>query len=152
MSNKLDLIKTYKKYYTAAKKPEFAKFDPANFLTVIGKGEPGEDEFSKMIEILYPVAYGVKKIYKNADKDFGVPKLEGLWWVEDNRDLRKTPKSDWCWKLLIRMPDFVTAKVVNQAKDEIKKKKKIDSQIIEFEKYCDNKCVQMKIIIRQPVK
>jgi len=58
------------------------------------------------------VAYGVKKICKATIQDFGVPKLEGLWWVNDKKPALEVPRSEWHWKLLIRMPDFVTAQMV----------------------------------------
>ncbi len=75
---KLDLVKDYKSYYKAGKKPEIVEFGEANYLSVEGKGEPAGEIFVSKVEALYPLAYGIKKICKERDNDFGVPKLEGL--------------------------------------------------------------------------
>ncbi len=44
--------------------------------------------------------------------DFGVPKLERLWWVEGDVSALEIPGNEWHWKLLIVMPDFITAEIV----------------------------------------
>jgi len=38
--------------------------------------------------------------------------MEGLWWVEGDRPAPEVPRSQWLWKLFIRMPGFVTAEMV----------------------------------------
>jgi hypothetical protein len=73
---------------------------------------------------LYPLAYGIKKICQEQDKDFGVPKLEGLWWVEGNKPALEVPRSEWCWKILIRMPEFVTIEMMQSVPEEVANKKK----------------------------
>ena len=141
---KLDLLKEYKNYYSAGKKPEIQEFGEAVYLTIEGQGEPGGDIFTKKVEALYPLAYGIKKIFKEQGNDFGVPKLEGLWWVESSEPALEIPRSEWCWKLLIRMPDFVTKEAVESAKPEVAKKKKNDLiQEVSLEKITEGKCVQI---------
>ncbi len=141
---KTDLVKQDKAYYAAKKKPEIREFGVLNFLTLLGKGEPAGIEFTKAIEALYPLAYGVKKIYKAMEMDFAVPKLEGLWWVKSDQPALEVPRSEWYWKLLIRMPDFVADKMVEQAKIEVIKKKGIELvQEIRFEEIREGKCVQI---------
>ena len=144
MATKLDLTKEYKAYYTAKKTPEVVEFDEAQFLTIEGKGAPGGKEFTAKVEALYPLAYGVKKICKKQDKDFGVPKLEGLWWVESDKPALEVPREEWKWKLLIRMPEFVTSEYVEKIKPEVIKKKNIELvNEIKFEKITEGKCVQV---------
>ena len=144
MATKLDLTKEYKTYYTAKKTPEVVEFDEAQFLTIEGKGAPGGKEFTAKVEALYPLAYGVKKICKKQDKDFGVPKLEGLWWVKSNKPALEVPRSEWYWKLLIRMSDFVTSEILEKAKEEVFKKKELELiKQIKFEKMKEGKCVQI---------
>ena len=53
-----------------------------------------------------------------------VPKLEGLWWVEGNAPALEVPRSEWCWKLLIRMPEFVTKEMMLSIQPGVAKKKK----------------------------
>jgi len=141
---KTDLVKQDKEYYSAKKKPEIREFSELNFLTILGKGEPAGIEFTEAIEALYPLAYGIKKNYKNQEMDFAVPKLEGLWWVNSKKNALEIPRSEWHWKLLIRMPDFVRAENFEQAKINVIKKKGIEKiKEIQFEKITERKCVQI---------
>lgn len=141
---KTDLVKQDKEYYSAKKKPEIKKFSELNFLTILGKGEPAGIEFTKAVEALYPLAYGIKNIYKKQEMDFAVPKLDGLWWVNSEKNALEVPRIEWHWKLLIRMPEFVTAENFEQAKVNVIKKKgseKINE--ILFEKITEGQCVQI---------
>ena len=142
--SKLDLLKEYKSYYNAGKNPEIVEFDEANYLTIEGIGEPAGKMFVSKVEALYPLAYGIKKICKEQDKDFGVPKLEGLWWVEGDTPAHKIPRTEWCWKLLIRMPEFVTKELMFSVQPVVAKKKKNELvQKIALEKMTEGKCVQI---------
>jgi len=141
---KTDLVKQDKEYYSAKKKPEIREFTELNFLTIIGKGEPAGIEFTKAVEALYPLAYGIKNIYKKQEMDFTVPKLEGLWWVNSEKNALEVPRSEWYWKLLIRIPNFVTVANFEQAKINVIKKKGIEKiNEILFEKITEGKCIQI---------
>ncbi len=141
---KLDLIKKYKTYYKAGKKPEIVEFGEANYLSLEGKGEPGGEIFVSKVEALYPLAYGIKKVCKEQGSDFGVPKLEGLWWVESSSPALEVPRTEWYWKLLIRMPEFVTEEILTAVQPEVaSKKKNALIQEIVFEKITEGKCVQI---------
>jgi hypothetical protein len=144
MATKLDLTKEYKTYYTAKTNPEVVEFGEIPFLTIEGKGEPAGDVFTKAVEALYPLAYGVKNICKKQGKDFAIPKLEGLWWVESDKPALEVPREEWRWKLLIRVPDFVNSGIVEKAKEEVFKKKGIELiKKIKFERVKEGKCVQI---------
>lgn len=141
---KLDLTTKYKQYYTAKSTPVIVESGEIPYLTIEGKGEPAGKIFTKSVETLYPLAYGIKKICKAQGKDFAVPKLEGLWWVKSSKPALEVPRENWFWKLLIRMPDFVTSKIVEDAKEEVFKKKGL--QLIKetkFEKINEGKCIQI---------
>lgn len=141
---KLDLVKKYKVYYKAGAKPEIIEFGPVKYLTIEGKGEPAGEIFTSKIEALYPLAYGIKKVCKDKGNDFGVPKLEGLWWVESNKPALEVLRSDWYWKLLIRMPEFVTKEMMVSVQPEVAKKKKNELiHEISFEKITEGRCVQI---------
>ncbi len=141
---KLDLAKEYKSYYKAGTKPEIAEFGEANYLTIEGKGEPAGEVFVNAVEALYPLAYGIKKVCKEQGNDFGVPKLEGLWWVEGTKPALEVPRSEWCWKLMIRMPEFVSRDMMESVQPEVAKKKKNDLiRDISFESFNKGKCVQV---------
>ena len=144
MATKLDFEKEYKQYYTAKTTPTVVEFGKVSYLVVEGKGEPAGEVFTKAVESLYPLAYGVKNICKKQGKDFGVPKLEGLWWVKSNKPPLDVPRSEWYWKLLIRMPDFATSEIIKNAKEEVFKKKGLDLiKKIKFETMNEAKSVQI---------
>ena len=150
--DKLDLSKKYKTYFTAGTTPELVEFEKINFISITGKGDPSGEEFSEKIEALYPVAYAIKFDFKTTKKDFVVSKLEGLWWYDEQKYANHTmanapadiPRSEWEYRLLIRLPDFVFESDFRMAKEEALKKKKIDlMREVEFYSMTEGKCVQM---------
>lgn len=143
-TTKLDLTKEYKTYCTAKTTPGIVEFDGAMFLTIQGKGAPGGDEFQAKVSALYSLAYGVKMLMKKAGKDFTVARLEGLWWVESDKPWYEVPREEYHWKLLIRQPEFVASEIVERAKKEVVKKKRIELvNEVKFEKMKEGKCVQI---------
>jgi len=141
---KLDLTKEYKTYYTAKTTPEIVEIEEGKFLTIEGKDAPGGEEFQAKVGALYSLAYGVKMLMKKEGKDFTVPKLEALWWVDSDKPYTEVPREEWRWKLLIRQPEFVTHEIVEKAKQEVIKKKKLELvNEVKFEKMREGKCVQI---------
>lgn len=150
--DKLDLTKKYKTYFTAKTKPEIVEIEPAQFLSLTGKGDPSDKAFSNNIEALYATAYTLKFIYKVINKDFVVSKLEGLWWFDETqypeKDLStapsEVPRSEWEYRLLIRLPDFVNQQELENAKETVRTKKGIQlAKQIEFYTMTEGKSVQM---------
>ncbi|CAN7646614.1 GyrI-like domain-containing protein [Paenibacillus sp. LjRoot56] len=144
--DKLDLAKAYKAYYTAPTKPELVVFEPISYVTIVGKGDPDGATFANATEALYTVAYGVKGHYKKLEKDFTVAKLEGQWWVDgDPRTALEVPREEWHWKLLIRMPTYVSAEIVEEARTTAMAKKKELKVIsdVGYESLNEGTCVQM---------
>ncbi len=143
-TEKLDLAKEDKAYYTARTAPELIEFDKLPYLAIEGTGEPSGKEFTNKVGTLYSLAYGFKNQCKKENKDFVVAKLEGLWWVETDKPALEVPREEWKWKLLIRLPHFVTSESVATAKEEVLRKKGLDLvKEIEFEKITEASCVQI---------
>ena len=141
---KFDLAKEYKTYYTAKTTPEIVEIEEGKFLTIEGKGAPGGDEFQAKVSALYSLAYGIKMLMKKEGKDFTVAKLEGLWWVDSDKPYYEVPREEWCWKLLIRQPEFITSEIIEKARQEVIKKKKLELvNGVNFEKIKEGKCVQI---------
>ncbi|MFT3824302.1 MAG: GyrI-like domain-containing protein [Chitinophagaceae bacterium] len=130
---KLDLAKQYKAYYTAARKPELVQLEQANYLSITGQGDPSAPSFSISVQALYSVAYTIKSMCKSRGKDFAVAKLEGLWSFDEEKYKavsmtdapKKIPRSEWQYRLLIRMPDFVTAGQITIAREGVATKKQL---------------------------
>ncbi|ATL46952.1 hypothetical protein COR50_07010 [Chitinophaga caeni] len=125
LTQKIDLTKLYKSYYSATTQPRLEMLEAGQFICLEGQGAPGSPLFYNSIQTLFAVAYGVKSIYKKLLEDFVVPKLEGLWWVEDGKDALSVSREQWYWKLMIRMPAYVTAGDIEHVKAVIFHKKKL---------------------------
>jgi len=71
-----------------------------------------------------------------------VPPLEGLWWSEGPFDL--SIRDNWLWTSMIRLPEFVTQEVFEQAVESCKiKKPEIDVSKARFVDFTEGLCVQM---------
>lgn len=148
---KLDLAKKYKSYYTAKTKPELVDIAHAHFISIAGKGDPNERPFAEKIETLYPVAYAIKFACKERGQDFVVAKLEGLWWYDQEKFPGRTlsssveiPRSEWHYRLLIRMPDFVTVADFRAALQSVREKKNpIHLHEVERFELAEGTCIQM---------
>jgi hypothetical protein len=149
---KLDLTKKYKAYFTAKTKPELVHIEHAQFISICGKGDPSDKPFAANIEALYSTAYTIKFQCKEKDKDFVVSKLEGLWWFDEKKFASQSiataptdiPRSEWEYRLLIRMPDFVSKKDIDKAKEAVIAKKGIQmAAAIEYFTMAEGKSVQV---------
>ena len=141
---KLDLTKEHPAYYKAKQIPAIQEFDAYNYLTIKGQSAPEDKLFTGAIETIYPVAYAAKFICKDREQDFVVPKMEGQWWVEDERPFEHVPRHEWHWRIMIRMPEFVDEATFLTAVDALKTKgKPVRLEEVKFEKIHEGKCVQM---------
>ena len=123
---KTDFKKTMKEFY-APKSQEFVLVDvpEMSFLMIDGKGDPNSSkEYKITLETLYPVAYKTKFISKKMlEKDYVVPSLEGLWWADDMSTFTENlDKSQWSWTMMIMQPDWITADIIEDAKQQVVKK------------------------------
>lgn len=150
--DKLNLTKKYKSYFTAKQKPELIEIEQAQFISIAGKGDPAAQAFADRIEALYATAYVLKFMYKAKSSDFVVSKLEGLWWFDEDKFAGKTivttaievPRSEWEYRLLIRMPEFVAEEDLTRAKETVIGKKDIQlAEQIEYFTMSEGKSVQM---------
>jgi hypothetical protein len=133
---KLDLRKELKRFYSAKKKPEIIDVPSGNFLTIVGKGEPGGEAYSAALQALYGLSYTLKFKCKAEGRDFTVMALEGLWWWDDPSifDLENAPaREEWNWKSMIRQPDFVTGEMLEEIRHEVREKRglAVDDVVLE---------------------
>jgi len=109
---KFDLKKEFPQFYSAsAKNIEQIAVPEMNFFMIDGRGDPNKSEdFKNAIECLYAVSYALKmKVVKHQDlsKDYVVPPLEGLWFMDQMDKWTMENKNEWDWTIMIRIPDFV---------------------------------------------
>ena len=141
---KLDLFKEYQSEYVASKDPVLVMVGPANYLTITGRGAPGGEHFKSHISALYAVAFTLKMAEKFAGHDYKVCHLEGQWWAEDGADFRSHKPNEWEWRLLIRVPEFITQAEVSDAIKSVMAKGKIAlANEVRLEELTEGRCVQM---------
>jgi len=142
--DKLDLYRQFKSEYVTPKEPVFVVVGPAKYLSITGHGAPGGEQFKSHIAALYCVAYTLKMAEKFAGHDYKVCHLEGQWWAEDHCDFREHHPKDWQWRLLIRVPDFITQKEVDDTiKTVMAKGKAPFAYQVKLEELTEGRCVQM---------
>ncbi len=133
--SKLDLRKELKQLYTAKKRAEIIDVPPGNFLSIVGRGEPGGEAYSAAMDALYGLSYTLKFKCKEEGRDFIVMAVEGLWWLDDpEASFDEVPREEWSWKSMIRQPDFVTAEMLEEVRPQVREKKgvpEVDKVILE---------------------
>ncbi len=145
---KIDYKKQLKHLYgPSARKVEIVDVPQMNFLMVDGEGNPNTSKsFSDAIEALYPLSYTLKFMVKKGKRgvDYGVLPLEALWWADDMSAFSTGNKDAWKWTLMIMQPEFITLKMVQEATQEVQKKKKpVSLPFVRFESFKEGKAAQI---------
>ena len=145
---KIDYKKELKHLYRpSAKKVEAVDVPRMNFLMIDGKGDPNtSQEFKDAIGVLYPLSYTLKFMIKKGGVgvDYGVLPLEGLWWTDDMSSFNVENKNSWQWTLMIMQPELVTEEMVQEANDQVMKKKNpVSLPLVRFESFEEGKVAQI---------
>ena len=141
---KLDLYQKFRSEYVTPKQPVFVVVGPARYISITGGGAPGGEQFRAHVGALYSVAYTLKMAEKFAGHDYKVCHLEGQWWAADGSDFRTQQPKEWQWKLLIRVPEFITQEKLDQAiKSVVAKGKVARAAEVRLEDLSEGRCVQM---------
>lgn len=149
-----DYKKEYKEFYLPPVKPQIVHIPKMQFIAVRGKGNPNEEdgEYKSALAIQYAISYAIKMSKKHDRKitgyfDYVVPPLEGFWWQEKNGAVVPgfdySDKSSFNWISVIRLPDFVTQKDFDWAKESVTKKKGMDCSLAELFTFKEGDCVQI---------
>lgn len=143
MDAKLDLYKLHKDEYAAPKKPVLVRTKPARYLAINGQGAPGGTRFTACVAALYGVAFTIKMTHKFAGKqDYAVCKLEGQWFF--GAEPAGLPKDKWKWRLMIRIPDFISQEDLKAAAATLLKRgKSPEIEEVTLETIDEGVCVQM---------
>jgi hypothetical protein len=145
-ASKIDLYKKHKDQYVEAKKPVLVDVTRASYLAIDGRGAPGGETFSGRVGALYAVAYTLKMTRKfGGQQDYGICKLEALWWLDGERsDWASVPQDQWNWTLMIRTPDFVSRQELDKAAEVLLDKgKEPEVRQVRLESLAEGRCVQM---------
>ena len=141
---KLDLHEKFKSEYVTPRQPAFVMVGPAKYLAITGQGAPGGERFRAHIAALYATAFTLKMAEKFAGHDYKVCHLEGQWWADDGSDFHTHQPKEWQWRLLIRVPEFITQSQLDSAiKTVIEKGKSALANNVKLEELTEGRCVQM---------
>ena len=123
---KYEWKKSEKYLYGVKQKPEFIEVPTAYYIMIKGEGNPNESDFSNRVSALYSLAYGIKMLFKNMEKeelecsDFTVFPLEGIWEKSDDEEFDKNKLK---YTIMIKQPYFITKEIFELAFEKVKKKK-----------------------------
>lgn len=123
---KYEWNKNEKNLYGVKQKPQLIEIPSAYYIMIKGEGNPNESDFSNRVSALYSLAYGIKMLFKNMEKeeleysDFTVFPLEGIWEKSDDEEF---DKSKLKYTIMIKQPYFITKEIFELAFEKVKKKK-----------------------------
>ncbi len=78
---------------------------PMTYVAIDGQGDPNASAYGRAVAALYPVAYGIKALFKARGADFVVPPLSSLWSADDPTAFATSDRAAWQWRAMIRLPD-----------------------------------------------
>lgn len=123
---KYEWKKNEKNLYGVKQKPQLIEIPSAYYIMIKGEGNPNECDFSNRVSALYSLAYGIKMLFKNMEKeeleysDFTVFPLEGIWEKSDDEEFDKNKLK---YTIMIKQPYFITKEIFDLAFEKVKKKK-----------------------------
>lgn len=110
-------------------------------LGITGKGEPGGPAHLESIEILVGVAGPLIDLARQSGVPFAMPPMEGRWWVEDDRPPFDVPRDEWCWQLLLRLPDDLPAPLFDLAREAARRSDPAAARV-QVVIFTEGRCVQ----------
>lgn len=146
--SKLDLKQALKPLYQPSANTVVAVEVPAcQFLMIDGAGNPNTSPaYAQAVEALFSVSYTTKYMVKKGPQalDYAVMPLEGLWWADDMATFSTEDKSNWHWTMMIMQPPMVTAALIQQAIDDLKRKKKAVPAVdaLRLATFSEGRCAQ----------
>ncbi len=147
---KLDYKKQDKDLYFPKAEPTLIDVPNMKFIWVAGRGNPNNEngEYQDALQLLYAISFTIKMSKMGVRKidgyfDYVVPPLEGFWWNENEKSVNYENKDKFMWFSLIRQPEFVTKEVFDWACEEVKSKKGLKIEKVEFGEIKEGLCVQI---------
>lgn len=143
---KVDFKKTLKQFYVPPKEFVIVDVPEMQYIMVDGHGDPNTaQEYQDAIGALYAVAYKIKFFSKKTlEKDYVVPPLEGLWWVEDMATFTTREKSEWDWTMMIMTQEWISVEIFAEAVKQVRQAKDPASlDKVRLERYLEGLSVQI---------
>ena len=147
---KLNIPEHYPGYYSATDHPEIIDVENANFISILAKGSFTEEIFYQRIALLKQASQAVINLFQDSGKGFELSVLEGLYWNDEKYGQHSIshvfdtgPLSELNYRLMIRLPEYVTLQHIAAPKDILDPIHKDLAKEIEFFENQEGKCIQM---------
>jgi hypothetical protein len=146
-AKKIDLKKEFPDLYRPSAKKVVEVVVPAfPYLMVDGEGDPNTSPaYAEAVEALFSVSYATKfRVKKGGQRpDYVVMPLEGLWWSDDLGSFTRGDRSRWRWTMMILQPPFVPAAVIEDAIEDVGRKKELPAlEKLRLETFDEGRCAQ----------
>ncbi|AMB59244.1 GyrI-like domain-containing protein [Microterricola viridarii] len=146
-AEKYDVKRALKSLYSPPA-TEFSRVvvPPLHYLAIDGHGDPNTSvHYAEALEALYSAAYTLKFASKKTlGRDFVVAPLEGLWRSADPAAFARRDKAAWEWTMLINLPDWVNAEMVEAACSALQAKKPIAAAgLLRLHRLDEGECIQI---------
>jgi len=136
----IDFRALYPELYRASGKVTEVKAAKGTFLAVDGTGAPGGEAYQEAIRLLCTLGYTAKFTFKRAGTgDFKIPAIECLYFQESP----ETAMEQWKWRLLLRIPDEVTASALGEIRRAIREKKGVDTRPVKRITWAEGRALQV---------
>jgi hypothetical protein len=143
----LELNKVYAALYKpSALSPVILDVPPLRFLMIDGIGDVGGAVFTECMTALYGLAYPVKfAAKKRLSLSYPVMPSEGLYWnADEGRNAAPASSERTAWRLMILLPDAVSAELVDEVRAKVHAKKNVPHlDEIHVQTYSEGKSVQI---------
>jgi hypothetical protein len=107
-------------------RPQLVDVPAGRFLLVDGEGMPGGPAFQEAVEALYAVAYGAKfALAKATGEKVKLMPLEGLYTLPGDAKFDVARRDELRWTLLLRLPEQVAEDLVEQAREQVARRKQL---------------------------
>lgn len=137
---RIDYKKSHPELYRAGRQVSELRPPKGTFLAIDGVGEPGGPTFQDAIHQLYTLAYTLKFSMKHAGgADFGIPSLECLW----TGDMCGKPKTEWAWRLMLRVPPCVKERPVALVRKMLREKKGLATDAVKLVTWAEGRALQV---------
>jgi len=147
MTEKTDLKATLKHLYQpSAAAPSIVDVPEMDFLMIDGQGNPNTSpEYQQAVSALFQFSYALKfAVKKSQGLDYAVMPLEGLWWLKDGLEFTLENKDTWCWTMMIRQPDPVNGNLVEELREQVRRKKNPPRlSEVRYGRYTEGRAVQL---------
>jgi hypothetical protein len=148
----VDLRKALKPLFNPPREPVLVDVPELGYLMIDGHGAPEESatrpttEFQSSFGTIFPVLYTIKFRLKRDGVAMPILPLEALWTTASDGSFDPAvPPEDWSWRILVAVPDDVTAAIFDEGVAEVRHKKGDSAYLsrLRFERWREGRCAQV---------